>query len=127
MTLLCAVVGTAWGQEVTLDLTDSSWGFPTTKVITATSYTNSDGYTITVEGTTGNGFRVYSNPDYFLFGQQGASITLPAFDFDVEKIEVVGRSGASTACKMNVFVGDEAVSTETTGCTGTNTYEMFTS
>ncbi len=124
LTLLCAVVSTAWGQEVTLDLTDGSWNFPTTKVVKATSYTNSDGYTITVEGTTGNGFRVYSNPNYFLFGQQGASITLPAFDFDVEKIEVVGRTGASTACKMNVFVGDVAVSEETTGCTGTNTYEI---
>ncbi len=125
LTLLCAVVGTAWGQEVTLDLTDSSWGFPTTKVIAATSYTNSDGYTITVEGTSGNGFRVYSNPDYFLFGKQGASITLPAFDFDVEKIEVGKGSGsASTACKMNVFVGDVAVSTETTGCQVNNTYEI---
>ncbi len=124
LALLCAMLNVAWGQEVTLDLTDGSWGFPTSKVITATSYTNSDGYTITVEGTSGNGFRVYSSPDYFLFGQQGASITLPAFNFDVEKIEVVGRSGASTACKMNVFVGDVAVSEETTGCTGTNTYEI---
>lgn len=124
LTLLCAVFGTAWGQEVTLDLTDGSWDFPTSKVVTANSYTNSDGYTITVEGTTGNGYSVYTNPNYFLFGQKGASITLPAFDFDVEKIEVVGRTGASTACKMNVFVGDVAVSTETTGCTGTNTYEI---
>lgn len=116
----------AWGQDVTLDLTDGSWGFPTSsKVVTATSYTNSDGYTITVEGSSGNGFRVYSNPDYFLFGKQGASITLPAFDFDVEKIEVGKGSGsASTACKMNVFVGDVAVSTETTGCQVNNTYEI---
>ena len=120
--LLCAALGQAWSQEVTLDFTDSSWGFPTTKVVQATSYTNSDGYTITVEGTTGNGFRVYSNPAYFLFGQQGASITLPAFDFDVDKIEVEGRSGASSATLMNVFVGDVAVSTQTKGCQETNTY-----
>lgn len=125
LTLLCAVFGTTWGQEVTLDLTDGTWGFPTTKKVEATSYTNGDGYTIIVEGTTGNGFRVYTgNDSYFLFGQQGASITLPAFDFDVEKIEVVGRSGASASTKMNVFVGDDAVSEETTGCTGTNTYEI---
>ena len=125
LTLLCAVFGTAWGQEVTLDLTDSSWGFPTSKVVTATSYTNSDGYTIIVEGTSGNGFRVYTNPNYFLFGKQGASITLPAFDFDVEKIVVgAGSSSASTAVKMNVFVGDVAVSTETTGSQQDNTYEI---
>lgn len=126
LTLLCAVVSTAWGQEVTLDFTDGTWGFPTSsKVVEATSYTNSDGYTITVEGTSGNGFRVYTNPNYFLFGKQGASITLPAFDFDVEKIEVgKGSSQASTGVKMNIFVGDNAVSTETTGSHQDNTYQI---
>ena len=124
LALLCAMLNVSWGQEVTLDFTDASWGFPTSsKVIEATSYTNSDGYTVTVEGTSGNGFRVYTNPSYFLFGKQGASITLPAFDFDVEKIEVGKGSGsASTGVKMNIFVGDNAVSTETTGSHQDNTY-----
>ena len=52
MTLLCAVFSVAWGEdpEVTLNFLDGTWGFPTSsKVVTATSYTNSDGYTITVE------------------------------------------------------------------------------
>ena len=61
-----------------------------------------------------------------MMGKNGAYITLPAYAFDVEKIEVVGRSGASTACKMNVFVGDDAVSSETEGSTGTNTYAIAT-
>ena len=40
---------------------------------------------------------------------------MPAFDFDVERIDIEGTSGASTGIKQNIFVGDEAVSTETTG------------
>ena len=65
------------------------------------------------------------NSGYFMLGQSGAYITLPAYDFDVEKIEVVGRGVVHlVSCKQKHFVGDEAVSTETTGVTGSNSYDI---
>lgn len=64
------------------------------------------------------------NTGYFIFGKKNACIDLPKVDFVVEKIEVIGNSGASADTKMNLFVDDDYVSTETTGCKGTNTYEI---
>ena len=119
--------------EVTLDFTSTDWGFPTTKAVDEQSFT-SNGYTIKVAGTTGNGYRYYTGNDaYFLNGKQGAYIIFPAFDFDVEKIVIVGHKGASAAVVQNIFVEqngeDVAVSTETTGAGNnteafTNTYEI---
>lgn len=40
---------------------------------------------------------------------------------------VVGRSGASTAVTQNIYVGNTAVSTQTTGAAGTNTYVIGSS
>lgn len=51
-------------------------------------------------------------------------MTLPAFDFDVAKIEVVGRTGASTSTLQNIYVGDAAVSTQTKGADKTNEYAI---
>lgn len=106
-------VNAAWGQEVTYDFTGSDWS------VTDGVLTNG---TVSITGEGGANFKM--NSGYFMFGQSGAYITLPAYDFDVEKIEVVGRSGASGSCKQNIFVGDEAVSTETTGVTGSNSYDI---
>jgi hypothetical protein len=108
-------------QVVTLDFSTvaaiNDWGIPTdAKLIVANDYTNSDGYTITLQGTSGNGYRGYTtNPPYCLNGQNGATLTLPAFDFDVDSIIVTGTSGASSAVIMNFFVGSTAVSTQTVG------------
>ena len=51
-------------------------------------------------------------------------LTLPAFDFAVEKIEVVGNTvgSVSTKTKENIYVGNTAVSTEETGSKGTNSF-----
>lgn len=112
--------------NVTFLFNDTGWGLPegsANKLITATQYTNS-GYTITVAGAgTGNGF-YYNTDGYLIMGKTGAYLTLPAFNFDVERIEVVGRSGASSAVTQNIYVGDDAVSTETTSATGTNNYDI---
>ena len=100
----------------------NEWGFPTeAKEIDPAEFT-ANGKTIKLEGTTGNGYRYYLEDKYLILGQKGAYLTLPAFDFEVGKIEVVGRSKASNAVKQNIFVGDNAVSTETTGAQGMNTY-----
>ena len=101
----------------------NEWGFPTSKVVEEDEFT-ANGYTIKVAGTSGNGYSYYTGNKYLLMGKNGAYLTLPAFDFPVSKIEVVGREGASGSVAQNIFVGDQAVSTETTGATGTNTYEI---
>lgn len=109
--------------NTTFDFTDNGWGFPDNsndKLVSETSYTN-NGYTIKVAGSTGNGFYFFNS--VLLMGKSGAYLTLPEFDYDVEKIEVVGGSGASTSVVQNIYVGDHAVSTATTGAKDvTNTY-----
>lgn len=111
--LLLAIVGNVSAQEVSWDLSNGEWTIEDGKV------TNGK-VTFTGEGTDNFKF----NTGYFMMGKSGAYITLPTFDFDVEVIEVVGRSGASGNTLMNVFVGDQAVSTETKGCVETNIYQI---
>ena len=124
---LMLICGSMFAQEVTLDFTDTSnvWNLPTSKKADAASYTNGT-YTIKLTGSTGAGywFANTSGNYYLILGKQGAKLELPAFDFAVSKIEVVGRAGASSATTQNVFVGETAVSTEVTGATGTSTFEI---
>ena len=49
-------------------------------------------------------------------------LTLPAFNFAVEKIEVVGNSGASGKTMDNIYVGNTAVSTAKKGSDKTNAF-----
>lgn len=124
--LLCMIVGggTAWAADpdLTLDFTsawtagnDNSDGEKVfTKIVGTTTYT--------ISGKGGKNFKF--NNGYFIFGQKDAYINLPIVDFDVEKIEVVGNSGASSAVLHNIFVGTTAVSTEIKGITGTNTFAI---
>ena len=113
-------------QEVTLDFTKAAedWGitYTSSNKCKGTETFSNGTYEVTFAGDGQNGFAAYSG--YVLFGKEGAYLQLPAFDFAVEKIEFVGAGGASGNTKMNVFVGDEAVSTETTGSKATNVYEI---
>ena len=113
--LMLMFSGNVSAQEVTIDFSGSTdnWEIGTTKLIDAKEFTYG-GYTIILEGTAGNGYRWYDSGNIIL-GKQGATLTLSAFGFDVERIDVVGTSSASASVKQNIFVGDEAVSTETTG------------
>lgn len=111
--------------QVTLDFTGSTdnWNIGTTKTVDEKSFTY-NGYTIKLKGTSGNGYRWY-NSGYIINGKQGATVTLPAFNFDVDYITVEGTSGATTDVKQNIFVGETAVSTETTGAKNvTNQYAI---
>ena len=123
-------------QEVTIDFTitdpadetgkTSIWGFPSgssNKQVDEQSFSY-DGITVKVAGSEGEGYYWHNKDHYLLFGKQGAYLTLPAFDFDVERIDVEGNGGASAGTKQNIFVGDEAVSTETTGAQGTNYFTI---
>ena len=112
--------------NVTFLFNDTGWGLPEgsgNKTGATNTYTNS-GYTITLGGDTSNGY-YYNTTGYLLMGKSGAYLQLPAFDFDVERIEVTGTNTASESVIQNIYVGDEAVSTATTGAKGvTNSYTV---
>ena len=118
-------LGNANAQEVTIDFSGSTdnWGIGTTKIVEEKSFTYG-GYTIKLKGTEGNGYRWYDTGN-ILLGKEGATLELPAFNFDVARIDIVGTSGASTSVKQNIYVGEEAVSAETTGAKDvTNVYAI---
>lgn len=123
LAIAAAAAGPVRGQnaspDVTLDFTDHfSWDIPTSGTTTATeSYTNGT-YSITLSAT--SNYRL--NSGYLLLGKNDSYLQLPAFESAVDSIVVVGRSGASGNVNQNIYVGETAVSTPTTGATGTNTY-----
>lgn len=113
-------VNNAFAQEVTLGFTTNSWNLPVgsdNKGTTSQTFTNGT-YSITLEATSSGYY--YNTAKYLMLGKKDATLTLPAFDFDVYKIEVVGNKGASSAVAQNIYVGENAVSTETKGA-GTQT------
>ena len=123
---LIAGSSSSWAgePEVTLDFTTAGtdWGIPTSGTTNKDrkSFTNGD-YTIYLYATT----NYKANSGYLILGKKDSYLELPAFTFDVEKIEVVGHSGASSAVKQNIYVGASAVSSETEGANGvTNSYAI---
>lgn len=98
-------------QSVTYDFTGSGW--------TVSNGTLSNGE-VSFTGAGEANFKM--NTGYFILGKNNAYINFPAYSAPVTKIVVTGREGASGSVKQNIFVGTTAVSTETTGATGTNTY-----
>ena len=119
-------VANAQEPEVTLDFTDNTvWNFPagsTKKGTAEASFTNGT-YTVKVAGEN-SGYYYVSNGSYLLFGKLDAYVELPAFSFDVERIDVEGNAAGSGSVTQNIFVGETAVSTQTTGVKGTNLYEI---
>ncbi len=117
--------GQVAAQEVTIDFSGDTdnWGIGTDKTEEAKEFTY-NGYTIKLAASSGAYYRWYDTGN-ILLGKKGATLTLPAFSFDVERIDVVGTSSASASVKQNFYVGDAAVSTETTGAKDvTNQYEI---
>lgn len=108
VTVTAAPVATAL-----LDFTTNDWGISVSpdKTIDATDFT-SGGYTVTIEGSSDNGY--YFDNDNIMIGKAGASLTLPAFPFNVKKIKVYGTDAASGSVKFNIFVNETPVSTEVT-------------
>lgn len=119
---MLVVWASGFAQEVTLDFTNATkdWGINATATTKATKFTNG---TYTIEAS--KGFK--QSGDGVLLGKSGATLTLPAFDFAVEKIVVkknTGNSQVSQRVKQNIFVGSQAVSTQTTGADKDQTYEI---
>ena len=79
--------------EVSLDFTDKTkWNIPdegssNTQLATFTNGT----YSIKLSAT--NNYKM--NTGYLILGKKDSYLELPAFNFDVEKIEVVGTGSAS--------------------------------
>ena len=122
---------TGLNETVVFDFANNSWGIPTmeennySSIKTAGEYT--DGVnTITIDPTANKGSYIYDNKGFLNIGKTGSKIILPAFDFAVEKIEVVGHSSATSYpnVDMNVYVGETAVSTACIGSTATSTFEI---
>lgn len=109
-----------FAQEVTLDFTNAidDWGISATATTKATKFTNG---TYTIEAS--KGFKQQGKG--VLLGKEGATLTLPAFDFDVEKIVVRKNTGSvSGRVTQNIFVGTQKVSTQTTGADKDQTYKI---
>jgi len=124
--IAAAATGPARAQnanpDVTLDFTYNGWNIPTSGTNHGPADYTSGGNTITLYAA--NSYKFINN--CLLFGQSGSYLQLPAFSSAVDSIVVVGNNGASGNVKQNVYVevNNEwvAVSTQTTGATGTNTY-----
>lgn len=109
-------------QEVTLDFTQNGWKLPDAPTSTNKSFTYNN-ITISTKGGYFN-----TNTGCLMMKGKGATstLTLPPFDFAVEKIEVVGNNvgTVSTKTKENIYVDNTAVSTEKTGSKGTNSFDI---
>lgn len=126
LSIFCLIAFTGiQAQEITLDFTTNSWGLPegsSNKAVSTAQFTNG-GYTIELTGTSGAGY-YFNSQGYLMLGKKGATLSLPAFDFAVSKIEFVGRKDASGNTLHNVYVAETAVSTEIKGCKETSTFEI---
>lgn len=114
--------------KVVFDFTTNNWNLPTSYVKDKASYTNEAGYTITF-GKSGNGHRFNKSDTaepipFLIFGKKDATLSLPAFPFAVSKIKIFGNANASGRVQQNIFVGEEAVSTETKSAKEDHVYEI---
>ncbi len=124
--VLMLICGKMAAQQVTLDFSTNGWNIPTERTTGDASYTY-NGYTVNIHvGTTGD-YR-YDTKLYncLIFGTNEATLTLPAFDFAVSKIEIIGGWNNNSKLAQNIYVGNVPVSTQTTGYDAniSNTYDI---
>lgn len=84
-----------------------------------------DGITISFDVPENFYFNSVQGSNYLMLKSTKTAVgklTLPAFNFAVEKIEVVGNSGASGKTMENIYVGNTAVSTAKKGSASTNAF-----
>ena len=118
--------GTPVGEYITLSFEDNVFGIDSEKQTETKTYTY-EGYSITITPAgEGNSFYYNTSSRYFILGKQDATLEFNGFDFAVSAIEITGRDAASASVVQNIFVGDNAVSTQTTGAKGTNVYNIAT-
>ena len=111
------------GDCLTFDVAANCFNIPSAKQTTAGTYTCGN-YSITITPSEGNNYYFNTTDKYVILGKLGATVEFNGFDFDVAKIVIRGNSKASANTLQNIYVGDEAVSTQTKGAVETNTYEI---
>ena len=133
-TLICALfITTATAQvnqTVVFDFVNNAWGIPTYEetnfsgVKSETVFTDGEN-AITINPKANKG-SFYYDGDCLRLQKIGSKIVLPAFDFAVEKIEVVGSPKASSYknADFNIFAAGKAVSTAVAGLTESHTFEI---
>lgn len=118
LTIVCTVGGYAQ-EKIVLDFSKADWSFPEKANANKVSYTCNDGYTITFGANSGH----QKKGNGILMGKKGATLSLPAFDFDVEKIIIKKNTGTvSGSVTFNIFVDNTAVSTQAKGCDKDKTF-----
>lgn len=129
------MVFVTWGgnyclaQEVTLDFTQNGWKLPAKADKQTEGKYTYDGITISFDAPEYFYFNSVQGNNYLMLKSTKTAVgklTLPPFDFAVEKIEVVGNNvgTVSTKTKENIYVDNTAVSTEKTGSKGTNSFDI---
>lgn len=128
LALLALVCMGGYSQEVTFDFTDykgNPWKLPTSYSKEEATFTNGD-YSIKLTPGINKGFMLLSTKGSvgtIQMGNQNAALALPIFNFDVEKIVVVGNAAVGNkSVTQNIFVDNVSVSTETKGSASTNQY-----
>lgn len=129
LALLALVCMGGYSQEVTFDFTDykgNPWKLPTSGYSKEeATFTNGD-YSIKLTPGINKGFMLLSTKGSvgtIQMGNQNAALALPIFNFDVEKIVVVGNAAVGNkSVTQNIFVDNVSVSTETKGSASTNQY-----
>lgn len=116
-------------QEVTLDFTQNGWKLPAKADKQTEGKYTYDGITISFDAPEYFYFNSVQGNNYLMLKSTKTAVgklTLPPFDFAVEKIEVVGNNvgTVSTKTKENIYVDNTAVSTEKTGSKGTNSFDI---
>lgn len=116
-------------QEVTLDFTQNGWNLPAKADKQTEGKYTYDGITISFDAPEYFYFNSVQGNNYLMLKSTKTAVgklTLPPFDFAVEKIEVVGNNvgTVSTKTKENIYVDNTAVSTEKTGSKGTNSFDI---
>ena len=135
LALLCLMAFVTWGgnyclaQEVTLDFTQNGWKLPAKADKQTEGKYTYDGITISFDAPEYFYFNSVQGNNYLMLKSTKTAVgklTLPPFDFAVEKIEVVGNNvgTVSTKTKENIYVDNTAVSTEKTGSKGTNSFDI---
>ena len=127
--LLGLFVGVHADEPVlTFDFTTNDWNLP---VASSQGIQGPDSYTATIDGKEytislyAQTKFYYNTSGYLMLGKTNSTLTLPAFDFPVTQIAVEGTSGASASVKQNIYVGNTAISKETTGAQNvTNEYDI---
>ena len=114
--LLTIVCTASRAQEITMDFTDNSgWNIPKTDTKTSQTFVK-DNNAITLSG--GYHFSTVGKDKFLLLDSDGA-LTFSKFDFDVERIVVIGYDAGIT---QSIYVGENLVSNQVKGGFGPRTF-----